>query len=61
MLGESDSADVNLAEAYPWENDGSGDNAVEPESGIVLAGVGKGFTWLATVVDEENDLGPDQS
>ena len=61
MLGKSDSADVDLAETEPWENDGSSDDALEPESGVVLAGVRKGLPWLATIVDEENNLGPDQS
>ena len=27
----------------------------------MLAGVGEGLAWLATVVDKEDDLGPDQS
>ena len=61
MLGQSNSTDVNLAETEPWENDGSGDDALEPESRVVLAGVGEGLAWLATIVDEENNLGPDQS
>ena len=61
MLGKSDSADVDLAETEPWENNGSGDDALEPESGVVFAGVGEGLARLATVVDKEDDLGPDQS
>ena len=61
MPGKSDSADVDLAETEPWENNGSGDDALEPESGVVLAGVGEGLARLASVVDKENDLGPDQS
>ena len=61
MLGESNSANVDLAETDPWEDDGSGDNAVEPESGVVLAGMGEGLAWFAIVVDEENNQGPDQS
>ena len=61
MLGESNSANVDLAETDPWENDGSGDDAVEPESGVVLAGMGEGLAWFAIVVDEENNQGPDQS
>ena len=60
MLGQGNSADVDLAETEPWENDGSGDDTMEPESGVVLAGVGEGFARLATVVDEENNLSPDQ-
>ena len=55
VLGESDGADVDLAEAEPWKDDRSGDDAVEPESGVVLAGVGEGLARLATVVDEEKD------
>jgi len=61
MLGQGNSADVDFAETEPWENDGSGDDALEPESGVVLAGVGEGLAWLATIVDKENNLGPDQS
>lgn len=61
MLGESNSANVDLAETDPWENDGSGDDAVEPESGVVLAGMGEGLAWFAIVVDEENNQSPDQS
>jgi len=61
MLGQCNSTDVDLAETEPWENDGSGDDALEPESGVVLAGTGEGFAWFATVVDKENNLGPDQS
>ena len=61
MLGESNSTNVDLAETDPWENDGSGDDAVEPESGVVLAGMGEGLAWFAIVVDEENNQGPDQS
>ena len=61
MPGKSDSADVDLAETEPRENDGSGDDALEPESGVVLAGVGEGLAWLAIVVGEENNLNPDQS
>ena len=61
MLGEGDSADVDLAETEPWENNGSGDDALEPKSSVVLAGVGKRLPWLAIVIDEENDLCPDQS
>ena len=61
MPGESDSADVDLAETDPRENDGSSDDAMDPESGAVLTGVGEGLAWLAVVVDEENNLGPDQS
>jgi len=61
MLRKSDSADVDLAETEPWEDDGSGDDALEPESSVVFAGVREGLAWLATVIDEENDLGPDQS
>lgn len=60
MPGKGDSADVDLAETEPWENDGTGDDALEPERGVVLTGVRKGFAWLATVVDKENNLGPDQ-
>ena len=60
MFGESDGADVDLAETEPWKDDRSGDDAVEPESGVVLAGVGEGLTRLATVVDEENNQGPNQ-
>jgi len=59
--GESDSADVDLTETEPRENDGSGNDALEPEGGVMLARVGKGFARLATIVDEENNLGPDQS
>jgi hypothetical protein len=61
MPGESDSADVDLAETEPWENDGSGDDALEPESSVVFASMGQGLAWFAVVVDKENDLGPDQS
>ena len=61
MLGESNSANVDLAKTEPWENDGSGNDAVEPESGVVLAGMGEGLAWFAIVVDEENNQGPDQS
>jgi len=61
MLGQGNSTDVDLAETEPWEDDGSGDDALEPESGVVLAGVGEGLAWLTTVVDKENNLGPDQS
>jgi hypothetical protein len=60
VLGKSDSADVDLAETEPRENDGSGDDAVEPESGIVFAGVREGLAWLAVVVSKEDNLGPDQ-
>ena len=58
--GESNSANVDLAETEPWENDGSGNDAVEPESGVVLAGVGERLARFAAVVDEENNLSPDQ-
>jgi len=61
MLGEGNSADINLAETEPWENDGTCDDALEPESCVVLAGVGEGLARLATVVDKENNLSPDQS
>ena len=61
MPGESDSADVDLSEANPWENNGSGDNALEPKSSVVFASMGQGFARLSVVVDEENDLGPNQS
>ena len=61
MLGEGNSTDVDLAETNPGENNGSGDDAVEPESCVVLAGMGEGLAWLTIVVDEENNQGPDQS
>ena len=61
VFRESYSADVDLAEAEPRENNGSDDDAVEPESGVVLAGVGEGFAWHAVVVDKENNLGTEQS
>lgn len=32
--GECDSVDVDLAEAEPWKNDGSGDDVLEPGIGI---------------------------
>jgi hypothetical protein len=57
--GESHSADVDLVKTEPWENGGSGDNALEPKSGVVFARVGQGFAWRSVVVDEENNLGPD--
>jgi hypothetical protein len=58
--GESDSAYVDLAETKPRENDGSGDDALEPKSSVVFASMGQGLAWLSVVVDKENDLGPDQ-
>ena len=61
MLRQGNSTDVDLAETEPRENDGTGDDALEPESGVVLAGVGEGLARFATVVDKENNLGPDQS
>lgn len=61
MLGEGNSTDVDLAKTDPWENDGEGDDALEPESGVVFAGVRKGLAWLTIVVDKVHYQGPDQS
>ena len=61
MPRERDCADVNLAETDPWKNDGSGNEDVKPEGGIVFACMGQGFTRLAVVVNKEDNLGPDQS
>ena len=61
MFGEGNSTDVNLAETEPGKDDGQGDNTLEPEGGIVLASVGKLLPGLTAIVDEEDDLGPDQS
>lgn len=60
MFGEGNSTDVDLAETEPWEDDGEGDDALEPESGVVLASVGKFLSGLKVIVDEQNDLGPYQ-
>ena len=40
MPGESDGPDVDFAEAEPREDDGSSDDALQPESGIVFASMG---------------------
>lgn len=60
MPGESYSADVDLAETKPRENDGSGDDALEPKRGVVFASTGKRLAWLSVVIDKKNNLGPDQ-
>lgn len=59
--GESDSADVDLSETKPRENNGSGDNTLEPKSSVVFASTRQGLAWLSVVIDEENNLGPNQS
>ena len=61
MLGEGNCTDVDLAETEPWKNDGEGDDALKPEGSVVLASVGELLSRLTVVVDEENDLNPDQS
>lgn len=61
MFGKGNGPDVDLAETEPWENNGNGDYTLEPESGVVLTSVVEGHAGVATVVDEENNLGPDQS
>lgn len=61
MLGESNSTDVNLAETEPGKDDGQGDNTLEPEGSVVFNSVGKLLPGLTAIVDEENDLSPDQS
>lgn len=61
MLGEGNSTDVDFAEAKPGKNDGEGDDALKPKGSVVLASVGKLLSGLAVIVDEENDLSPDQS
>ena len=61
MLREGNSTDVDLAEAEPRKDDGKCDDALEPESGVVLAGMWEGLARLAIVVGKENNLGPDKS
>lgn len=61
MFGEGDSADVNLAETKPGKDDGEGDDTLKPEGSAVLASVGKLLSGFTVIVDEENDLSPDQS
>ena len=61
MLGEGNSPNVDLAETKPGEDDGEGNDALEPEGSVMLASVGKFLSWLTIIVYEENDLSPDQS
>lgn len=59
--GESDGADVDLAETDPRENNGKGDDALKPESCVMFASAGQGLACLSVVVDKEHDLSPNQS
>jgi hypothetical protein len=60
MLREGNSTDVYFAEANPGKDDGEGDDGLEPESDAVLASLRKIFFGHTVIVDEENDLSPDQ-
>ena len=59
--GESNSADVGLAETKPRENDRNGNDGTKPESGVAFVGMGQGLAWLSVVIDEENNLSPAQN
>ena len=61
MLGKGNSADVDLAETEPGKDDGEGDDTLKPEGSVVLASMGELLSGLPVIVDEENDLSPDQS
>ena len=59
MFGEGNGTDVNLAETEPGEDNGQGDDTLEPEGSVMLASMGKLLLGLTAIVDEEDDLSPD--
>jgi len=60
-FGEGNGTDFDLAETKPGEDDGQGEDALKPEGGIALASVGKLLSGPAAIIDEEDELSPDQS
>ena len=61
MSRKGNSTNVDLAETEPGKDDGQRDDTLQPECSAVLASVGKLLPGLAPIVDEENNLSPDQS
>jgi len=61
MPGEGNSTDFDLVETKPGEDDGQGEDALKPEGDVALASMGELLSRPAAIVDEEDELSPDQS